>query len=125
MATDIMVANVHVERCPNRYHRGRTSITVLKILFSLVPKPRKLPWTYSIPKIENDEYFWTKEERSRSSERLARSGYKAKLKKRKSLEPTNYALREKGYKEGYLQAPNLDPTRKNKWADQDIKESIK
>jgi len=29
MAIDIMVANIHVERCPSRYHQGRTSITVL------------------------------------------------------------------------------------------------
>jgi hypothetical protein len=116
MATNIMVANVHVERCLSRYHRSRTSITIPKNLLTFVLKPRKLPWTYSIPKIENDEYFWTEEERSKSSERNARSGYKAKLLKRKSLNPTNYALREKGYKEGYLQPPNLDPTRKNKEA---------
>jgi hypothetical protein len=78
MAIDIMVANVHVERCPSRYHQGRISIIVPKNLFSFVPKLRILPWTYFIPKIENDEYFWTKEGRSKSSERRARSGYKAK-----------------------------------------------
>jgi hypothetical protein len=68
-------------------------------------------------KFVDDEYFWLEEERSRSSERKARSnGYKAIPKKRKSLYPTNYALREKGYKEGYLQPPNLDPTKKNREA---------
>jgi hypothetical protein len=42
------------------------------------------------------------------------SGYKTKLKKRKSSHPTNYALREKGYKKGYLQPPKLSPIRKTK-----------
>jgi hypothetical protein len=80
VAADIMVANVHVERYPSRYHPGRTSIIISKNLSRLVPKPRRLPWTNSIPKIIDDEYFWTKKERSRSSERKARSsGYKATL----------------------------------------------
>jgi hypothetical protein len=115
VVADVMVANVHVKRYPNRYRRGRTSTIVPKILSRLVPKPRKLPRTGSIPKIVDDEYFWIKEERLRSSERKARSsGYKVIFKKRKSLYPSNYALREKGHKEGYLQPPNLDPTRKNK-----------
>jgi hypothetical protein len=101
---DVMVANVHVKRDLNRYHWGRTSIVEPKNLSRLVPKLGRLPWTDSITKIVDDEYFWTKEERSRSIERKARSsGYKTKLKKRKSLYPTNYALREKGHKEGYLQ----------------------
>ncbi len=39
---------------------------------------------------------------------------KLNLKKRKSLYPTNYALREKGHKKGYLRPFNLDPIRKNK-----------
>jgi hypothetical protein len=62
-----MVANVHVERYLNRYHQGRTSTIVPKNLFRLVPKPRRLPWTNSIPKTIDEEYFWTKKERSRSS----------------------------------------------------------
>jgi hypothetical protein len=41
---------------------------------------------------------------------------KLNFKKRKSLYPTNYVLREKGHKKGYLQPFNLDPTRKNKEA---------
>jgi hypothetical protein len=44
--------------------------------------------------------------------KVRNSGYKIKLKKRKSLYPTNYALTKKGHKEGYLQPSNLDPTRK-------------
>jgi hypothetical protein len=116
MVADIMVDNVHVIRCPSRYHRSRTSTIVPKKLFKLVPKPKKLPWTYSILKIVNDEYFWI-EEKSSSNEIKARiSCYKCRLKKRKSLYPTNYALRKKGYKEGCLQPPNLNPTRKNKKA---------
>ncbi len=80
VAVDMMVANVHVKSYPSRYHRGRTSTIVPKNLSSLIPKPKKLPWTDSIPKIVNDEYFWTKKERSRSSERKARSsGYKARF----------------------------------------------
>ncbi len=75
-----MVANVHVERYPSRYHRGRTSIIVPKKIFRLVPKPRRLPWIESIPKIIDDEYFWTEKERSRSSEKKVRnSGYKIRL----------------------------------------------
>jgi hypothetical protein len=104
---------IHVEGYSCRYHRGKTSTIVPKILFRLVPKPRRLPWIDSIPKIVDDEYFWTKKERSRSSEKKVKnSGYKTKLKKRKSLYLTNYALTNKGHKEGYLQPSNLDPTRK-------------
>lgn len=111
-----MAANVHVERYYSRYYWGRTSIVIPKHLFKLVSKPKRLPWTDSIPKIVDDEYFLSKQERSRSSDRKAKSdGYKANFKK-KSLYPTNYALREKGYKEGYLQPPKLDPTRKNREA---------
>ncbi len=58
-----------------------------------MPKPRKLPWIDSIPKIIYYEYFWVEEKDSRSS------SYKARLKKEKLLYPTNYALRERGYKE--------------------------
>jgi hypothetical protein len=69
-----------------------------------VPKPKKLPSTDSIPKIINDKCFWIEEDKSRSNERKARSShYKAKLKKEKLLYPTNYALRERGYKENLLQ----------------------
>jgi hypothetical protein len=73
VVADVMVANVHVKRYLSRYHRGRTSTVVPKKLSRLVPKPRKLPWTSSIPKIVDDEYFWIKEERLRSSEKKARS----------------------------------------------------
>jgi len=83
VAINIMVANVHVESYLNRYHRGRTSTIVLKKVSKLIPKPKRLPWTDSIPKIVNDEYFWTKKERSRSSERKARSsGYKTRFLKK-------------------------------------------
>jgi hypothetical protein len=68
-----MVANVHVESYPSRYHQGRTSTIVPKNLSRLVPKPKRLPWTNSIPKIVDDGYFWTKKERLRSS------GYKARF----------------------------------------------
>jgi hypothetical protein len=70
---DVMLANVHVERYPSRYHRSRTSNVVPKNLSKLLPKPIILPWIDSIPKIIDDEYFWTEEKRSRSSERKARS----------------------------------------------------
>jgi hypothetical protein len=56
-------------------------------------------------------------QRKKDQEVMAKSsGYKTKLKKRKSSHPTNYALREKGYKKGYLQPPKLNPIRKNKEA---------
>jgi hypothetical protein len=112
---NVMVANVYVERYFNRYHHGKTSIAELKNSSKLVSKPRRLPWIDSIPKIVDDEYFWAKEEKSRRNEGKTRSSnYKAKLKKEKVLYPTNYDLREKGYKEGLLQPPKLDPTRKIK-----------
>ncbi len=63
VAVDVMLANVHVERYPSRYHQGRTSTIVPKKISRLVPKPRRLPWIDSIPKIVDDEYFWTKKER--------------------------------------------------------------
>jgi hypothetical protein len=86
-------------------------------LSRLISKPRRLPWTNSIPKIvDDDDYFWKKEKRSSNESSAKNSGYKTKLKKRKSLHPTNYALKEKGYKEGYLQPPKLNPTRKNREA---------
>jgi hypothetical protein len=45
-----------------------------------VPKPRKLPWTNSIPKIIANEYFWVEEEKSRSNERKAiSSNYKTNI----------------------------------------------
>ncbi len=79
MVVNIMVANVHVIRCPSRYHRSRTSTIVPKKIFRLVTKPEELPWTYSILKIVNDEYFWI-EEKSSSNEIKARiSGYKCRL----------------------------------------------
>jgi len=54
-------------------------------------------------------------QRKKDQEVMAKSsGYKTKLKKRKSSHPTNYALREKGYKKGYLQPPKLSPIRKTK-----------
>jgi len=99
VVANIMVTNVHVKRYPNKYYWGKTPIVVPKNSFRLVCKPRRLPWTNFIPKIVDDEYFWTKEERSRSNEGKVRSsGYKAILLKRKSLYPTNYALKEKGCK---------------------------
>jgi hypothetical protein len=80
VGVDITAANVHVESYPSRYHQGRTSTIIPKNLFRLIPKPRRLPWTDSIPKIVDDEYFWTKKERSKSSERKARSsGYKTRF----------------------------------------------
>jgi hypothetical protein len=68
-----MAANVHVKRYLSRYHQGRTSTTIPKNLFKLVPKPRKLSWTSPILEIVDDEYFWIEEERLRSS------GYKVIL----------------------------------------------
>jgi hypothetical protein len=54
-----------------------------------VPKPKKLPWTDSIPKIIDDEYFWIEENKSRNNEGKARSNhYKTKLKKENLLYPT-------------------------------------
>jgi hypothetical protein len=41
---------------------------------------------------------------------------KLDLKKEKLLYPTNYALRERGYKGSLLQPLKLDPTRKNEKA---------
>jgi hypothetical protein len=80
-----------------------------------VPKSRKLPWTDSIPKIIDDEYFWVEEEKSRSNEGKARSSsYKAILKKEKLLYPTNYALRERSYNFFLLQPHKLDLTSKNR-----------
>jgi hypothetical protein len=82
-----------------------------------VPKSKKLPWTDSIPKIIDDEYFWVEEEKSRSNEGKARSSsYKAILKKEKLLYPTNYALKERSYKEKLLQPHKLGLTRKNRKA---------
>jgi hypothetical protein len=104
VVVDFMATNDHVKRDPGRYHWGRTSIVVPKNLSRLVLKLKRLPWIDSIPKIVDDEYFWIEEEKFRNIERKARSiSYKTKLKKRKSLYPTNYAVREKGHKEGYLQ----------------------
>jgi hypothetical protein len=78
-----MAANVHVERYYSRYYWGRTSIVIPKKIFRLVSKPKRLPWIDSIPKIVDDEYFLSKQERSRSNERKAKSdGYKANLKKK-------------------------------------------
>jgi len=68
-----------------------------------VPKPKKNPWTNSILKIINDDYFWVEEEKSISNEGKTRnSRYKTCLKKEKILYPTNYALRERGYKKKLL-----------------------
>jgi hypothetical protein len=67
-----------------------------------VPKPRKLPWTDSISKIVDDEYFWVEEEKSISNDRKIRSNYKAKLKKEKFLYPINYVMKERGYIESLL-----------------------
>jgi len=76
-------------RVATRYHRSRTSTIVPKNSSRLLPKLRRLPWTNSIPKIVNDEYFWTEEERSRNSERKVRSnGYKVKL----NIEENHYIL---------------------------------
>ncbi len=78
MVANVIAVNVHVERYPSRYYWGKTSIVIPKKLFRLVSKPKRLPWTDSIAKIVDDEYFWTKQERSRSSERKAKNnGYKA------------------------------------------------
>ncbi len=77
---DVMAANVHVERYPSKYYPGKTSTVVPKKISRLVPKPRRLPWTNPIPKIVDDDYFWTKEERSKSSEiKVRSSGYKTRL----------------------------------------------
>jgi hypothetical protein len=82
-----------------------------------VPKPKKLPLTDFIPKIINDKYFWIEEDKSRSNEGKTRSShYKAKLLFKKLLYPTNYALKERGYKENLLQSHKLDLIRKNRKA---------
>jgi len=94
VVANVMVTNVHVKRYPSRYHQRKTPTVVLKNSFRLVSKPRRLPWIDSITKIVDDEYFWTKEERSRSYDYKAKSSnYKAIFKKGKSLYPVNYALR--------------------------------
>jgi len=99
VVANIMVVNVHVEKYPSKYHWGRTSTAVLKNLFRLVPKPRRLPWTDSIPKIVDDEYFWKrKKDQEVVRERQEVVVTKLNLKKLKSLYPTNYALREKDHK---------------------------
>jgi hypothetical protein len=115
VVVDITMANVYVKRYPNRYHQNKSSTIEPKNSSNLVPKPRKLPWTNSIPKIIDYEYFWIEEDESRSNEGKARnSRYKAKLKKEKLLYPTDYALRERGYKENLLQPHKLNLPRKNK-----------
>ncbi len=59
VVANIMATNVHVKRYPNGYYQGKTLIVVPKNSFMLVSKPRRLPWTYFILKIVDDEYFWT------------------------------------------------------------------
>jgi hypothetical protein len=54
---DVMVANVYVDKYLSRYHYNKSSTNKPKNSSRLVPKPRKLPWTDSIPKIIDDEYF--------------------------------------------------------------------
>ncbi len=61
MVANVMAANVHVERYLSTYYWGRTSIVIPKKIFRLVSKPKRLPWIDSIPKIVDDEYFWTKQ----------------------------------------------------------------
>jgi hypothetical protein len=71
----------------------------LKIHLGLCPNLKKHPCKDSIRKIIDDEYFWVEEEKSKSNEGKARnSSYKANLFFLKLLYPTNYALRERGYK---------------------------
>ncbi len=62
-----MANNVHVKRYPSRYYWGMTSIAILKKISRLVSKAKRIPWIDSILKIVDDEYFWTKNERSRSN----------------------------------------------------------
>ncbi len=69
-----MVANVYVDRYFNRYHHNKSS-TKPKNSSRLVPKPRKLPSTHSIPKIIDDKYFWIEEHKSRNNEGKARSSH--------------------------------------------------
>jgi hypothetical protein len=95
----------------------RTNLQLLSLRnsFRLVPKPRKLPWTNSIPKIIDDEYFWVEEEKSKNNEGKAiNNNYKAIFKKEKLLYPTNYTVRERSYKENLLQPHKLDLTKENK-----------
>jgi hypothetical protein len=68
-----MAANVYVERYLSRYHQNKSSTTKSKNLSRFVPKPTRLPWTYSITKIIEDEYFWVEEKKSKSNEGKTRS----------------------------------------------------
>jgi hypothetical protein len=63
VVTNLMVANVHVKRYPSRYHQSKTPTIVPKNSLKLVSKLRRLPWTDSITKIIDDEYFWIEVER--------------------------------------------------------------
>jgi len=74
-----MATNVHVERYPSRYYWGRTPTTIPKNLSRLISKPIRLPWTNSIPKIVDDEYFWTKGKKLNNESSAKNSGYKTKL----------------------------------------------
>jgi hypothetical protein len=117
VVVDVMVANVYVNKYLSRYHQNKSSTFELKNSSRLVPKPIKFPWTNSLPKIMDDKYFWIDEDKSRSNEGKARNRhYKDKLKKEKLLYLTNYALRERGYKENLLQPHKLDLIRKNRKA---------
>jgi hypothetical protein len=87
---DVVAANVYVKRYPSRYHQNKFLITKPKNSSRLVPKPREFPWTNSILKIIDDEYFWVEEEKSRSNEGKARSSrYKTPFTKEELLYPTN------------------------------------